>query len=99
MCINDNEISKKDRIKYLGVLLDNKLTRHYHIEKVRTNVVKGIWAIARLRNLVSTKMLLNIYYTMIFLHLIYCNLAWGSATKTVFTLLHILWKKSSKTNH
>ena len=27
-------------------LLDNNVTRHYHIEKVRTNVVKGISAIA-----------------------------------------------------
>ena len=53
--INDNEISKNDHIKYLGVLLDYKLTWHYHIEKVRTKVIKGIWAIARLRNLVSTK--------------------------------------------
>ena len=81
--INDNEISKNDHTKYLGVLLDNKLTWHHHIEKVRTKVTKGIQAIARLRNLVSTKILLNIYYTMIFSYLIYCNLAWGSAAKTV----------------
>ena len=92
---NDNEISKNDHTKYLGVLLDNKLTWHYHIEKVRTKVIKGIWAIARLRNLVSTK-ILNIYYTMIFSHLIYCNLAWGSAAKTVLTPLHILQKKAAR---
>ena len=94
--MNDNEISKNDHIKYLGVLPDNKLTWHYHIEKVRTKVIKGIWAVARLRNLVSTKILLNIYYTMIFSHLIYCNLAWGSAAKTVLTPLHILQKKLAR---
>ena len=94
--INDNEISKNDHIKYLSVLLDNKLTWHYHIEKVRTKVIEGIWAIARLKNLVSTKMLLHIYYTMIFSHLIYCNLAWGSAAKTVLTPLHILQKKATR---
>ena len=94
--INDNEISKNDHIKYLGVLLDNKLTWHYHIEKVRTKAIKGIGAIARLTNLVSTSMLHNIYYTMIFSHLIYCNLAWGSAAKTVVTPLHILQKKAAR---
>ena len=52
--------------------------------------------IARLRNLVSTKILVNIYYTMIFSHLIYCNLAWGSAAKTVLTPLHILQKKAAR---
>ena len=51
--INDNETSKNDHIKYLGVLFDNKLTWLYHIEKVRTNEVKCMWAIARLRNLVT----------------------------------------------
>ena len=40
--VNDNEISKNDHIKYLGVLLDNKLTWHYHMEKVRTKVIKGV---------------------------------------------------------
>ena len=94
--MNDNVISKNDHIKYLGVLLDNELTWHYHIEKVRTKVIKGIWAIARLRNLVSTKILLIIYYTMIFSHLIYCNLDWGSAAKTVLTPLHILQKKAAR---
>ena len=94
--INNNEISKNDLIKYFGVLLNNKLTWHYHIAKVRTKVVKGIWAIARLRSLVSTKMLLNIYCTMIFSHLIYCNLAWGSAAKTVLTPLHIFQKIAAR---
>ena len=95
--MNDNEISKNDHIKYLGVLpvLDNKLTWHYHIEKFRTKVIKGIWAIAGLRNLVSSKILLNIYYTMIFSHLIYCNLAWGSAAKTALTPLHNIFQKKA----
>ena len=58
--INDNEISNNDHIKYLSVLLDNKLTWHYHIEKVRTKVIEGIWAIARLKNLKSKS---NLHYT------------------------------------
>ena len=80
--INNNEITEKDHIRYFGVLLDNNLTWHYHIEKVRSKVVKGIWAIARLRNLVSTKVLLNVYYSLTFTLLNYCILAWGSVAKT-----------------
>ena len=44
----------------------------------------------------STKILLNIYYTMIFSHLIYFNFAWGSAAKTVSTPLHILQIKAAR---
>ena len=40
--INNNDITEKDHIRYLGVLLDNNLTWHYHIEKVHYKVVKGI---------------------------------------------------------
>ena len=94
--INNNEITEKDHIIYLGVLLDNNLTWHYHIEKVRSEVVKGIWAIVRLRNLVSTKVLLNVYYSLIFTYLNYCILARGSAAKTALLPLHILQKKAAK---
>ena len=79
--INNNDIIEKDHIKYLGVLLDNNLTWYYHIEKVCSKVVKGIWAIARLRNLVSTKVLLNVYYSLIFTHLNYCILVWKMLPK------------------
>ena len=33
---------------------------------------------------------------MIFSHLIYCDLAWGSAAKTVLTPLHIFQKKAAR---
>ena len=52
-----------------------------------------MWAIARLRNLVSTKVLLNVYYSLIFTYLNYCILAWGNAAKTALLPLHVLKKK------
>ena len=91
--MNNNDITEKDRIRYFGVLLDNNLTWHYHTEKVRRKVVKGVRAIAKLRNLVSTKVLLNVYYSLIFTNLNYCILAWGSAAKTALLRLHILQKR------
>ena len=94
--INNNDITEKDHIRYLGVLLDNNPTWHYHPEKVRSEVVKGIWAITRLRNLVSTKVLLNVYYSLMFSHLNYYILAWGSAAKTALLLLHIHQKKVAR---
>ena len=45
--MNNNDITEKDCIRYFGVLLDNNLTWHYHIEKVRSKVVK---AYGQLRN-------------------------------------------------
>ena len=50
----------------------------------------------RLRNLVNAKVLLNAYYSLVFTHLNYCILAWGSAAKTALLPLHILQKKAAR---
>lgn len=92
--IDSYEIERKDHIRYLGVLLDNKLTWHYQVEKVRLKVVSGVWALARLRNFVSAKILLNVYYSMICSHINYCILSWGSAARTVLKPIYVLQKKA-----
>ena len=47
-------ISKKECIKYLGVLIDNNLDWKHHIKQVCKKISSGAWAIARLRNYVNT---------------------------------------------
>ena len=42
---------------------------------------------------------LNVCYSLIFTHLNYCILAWGSAAKIALLPLHILKKKSSEVDH
>jgi len=42
--INNHIISKVDNLKYLGVVLDNKLTWNSHITQVKKTNIPSLWS-------------------------------------------------------
>ena len=92
--IDNHVISKKECIKYLGVLIDNNLDWKHHIKQVCKKVSSGAWAIARLKNYVNTCTLKSVYYSLIRSHLLYCINTWGSAPSCNLKPLKILQKNS-----
>ena len=58
--------------KFLGVLVDYKITWQNHIQSVQTKVAKAIGAMFRIKNKVDSNILLMIYDTLILPHLSYC---------------------------
>ena len=86
--IFDNESNKKvtlerkNFIKYLGLLIDENLSWKTHIHSVANKISKTIGLIARLRHIVPTCTLLNIYQSLITPYLTYGLISWGNACKT-----------------
>ena len=91
--INNNHITESESVKYLGVIIDNKLIWKTHIEHICSKIVKGSWALTRLKKYVSKQTLIKIYYSMIYSHLRYCITTWGSAYKTTLMPLIKLQKQ------
>ena len=60
--------------KFLGVIVDNKLTWTQHINELCNKVAKGIGIIRKVRHILNRKTLVNLYYTFIFPYLSYCNI-------------------------
>ena len=79
--MDDKIIKESPHIKYLGVILDNKLNCIAHIGYVKNKVAKGIGIICKARKLITKKALLTLYNTFIFPYLIYCVEIWGCAIK------------------
>ena len=79
--INYEVIEMKKYAKYLGVYMDSKLTWEYHIDHIKTKLVKGNAIIARLRHFVPEKVIRNLYNSYIQPHLDYGALAWGGCTQ------------------
>ncbi len=77
--IDGNSIDEKTYAKYLGLLIDNKLTFKNHIDYVHTKLKKGNAILARLRYFVPKENVRNVYYAHIESHLNYGSLVWGSA--------------------
>ena len=79
--MDDKIIKELPNIKYLRVILDNKLNWIEHIGYVKNKVAKGIGIICKASNFLTKKVLLTLYNTFIFPYLIYCVEIWGCAKK------------------
>ena len=64
--INRQAIEQKDSVKYLGVLIDSKLTFKQHITAISKKVSRATGMMYKLRPFVNKKILQMIYYTLVY---------------------------------
>ena len=94
LLMNKKAIEQKDHVKYLGVLVDEKLKWNFHIPHVAKKIGRGIGILVRLRQYLNHDMLRNIYSCLIYSHLCYGIQVWGSAGNTDLNRLVVLQKKA-----
>ena len=94
--INKKAISEKEFIKYLGVMMDSTLSWKYQILNISKKISRSIGVMYKLRPFLPLRVLKNIYYSLIYSHLIYAIEVWGSAFKTELDILLVLQKKASR---
>ena len=71
-------LDKVDSTKFLGVLIDGRLTWSNHIDVFRRKASNVIGSMYRLRKTVNNNNLLKIYNALILPHLTYCCKIWGN---------------------
>ena len=91
---NGSRIEFVNKFKYLGVFLDNNLSYSDHIDHISSKLSKAIGVMYRLAPNVPTSVLSSLYYALIYPHLIYCNICWGSAFQTHLNKIFLLQKKA-----
>ena len=91
--INKQAIDEVKFVKYLGVLIDSNLTFKFHIDELTKKISRGIGVLFKLRHFVTTKILISVYYAIIYPFLLYGITVWGSTSKTLLNPLHVLQKK------
>ena len=69
--INRQAIEQKDSVKYLGVLIDSKLTFKQHITAISKKVSRATGMMYKLRPFVNKKILQMTYYTLVYPFLTY----------------------------
>ena len=72
----NNEITKVECAKFLGIYLDDKLSWNYHINELCIKLARNIGVLYRLQFL-PQKILKLLYYSLVSSHLNYCNTIWG----------------------
>ena len=76
--INKNNIKRVTHIKFLGVIIDNKLSWKYHISYLRAKLNKIIWITSKVAILLNFKALTMIYKSLFLPHINYANIIWGN---------------------
>ena len=79
--INGIEIERKSITKFLGLQIDEKLNWKAHITHLCNKVSKSIAILRKVRSIFPLNILKMIYMSLIYSHLNYCILIWGSVEK------------------
>ena len=82
MTFNNIEMKRENSVKFLGVIIDEKLTWKNLIEVVEKKISKNIGVLYRASHLLDFKNLLKIYFSFIHIYISYANITWASTLKT-----------------
>ena len=80
--VNGVNIKRATTVKYLGILVDEDLKFKSHISKVSTVICRNIGIISRAKFLLTKKLLILLYNSLVLPYLNYCLVIWGSNFET-----------------
>ena len=92
-------IIKEEKVrvkKYLGLILDHKLTFLSHIDHIKKKIAKRIGAMYKSKNLLPLKYRKMFANALMLPHFDYLDIIWNKTTKTKLNELDILYKKVAK---
>ena len=95
--IGETILNEKQSKKFLGVIVDNRLSWGDHTLHLRTKISKQCGILYLIRNSLNKKSMKHIYYSLIYSNLFYCNTVWGAAAKNKTNRLFISQKKIMRT--
>jgi len=68
--IDNVPIQKVDQTRFLGVIINDKLLWNDRMKTIRIKISKGLGILARLRHYLPSRILVNLYYTLVHPYLI-----------------------------
>ena len=94
--IDGEMLSEVAKTKFLGVVIDNKLSWNDHISYISGKIARGIGILIKARAVLNRDTLVTLYYSFIYPYYIYCNHVWGSTSDRNLNRLFVLQKKAIK---
>ena len=93
LTINGIKLEQTNQTKFLGIIIDNKLTWKPHIDTLKRKLSKIIAILYKLKGLINKESLQTLYCSLLFPYLIYCVEVWGNTYKTIIHPIYMLQKK------
>ena len=94
---DDTPLEKVSHIKFLGIIVDSKLSWKLHIDNICKTISRNIGIINRLKFHIPVSSMLMLYSSLILPYLNYGILAWGNTYQCFLDRLLLLQKRSLRT--
>lgn len=95
--LNGQPLPRANEVVYLGLHIDSKLTWYNQIDNIKRKILPYMFALKKIRHLISKDIGWMIYYAHIHSHLTYLNPIWSSASAFKLKELTVLQNKVFKT--
>ena len=82
LTIDNIEIERVNEIKFLGVIIDSKLSWKSHIQYITAKIAKSIAILHKVKHLINQSSLYTLYCSFILPYITYCVEVWGNTYKT-----------------
>ena len=92
--IDNIVIERVDCNKFLGVIIDSKLSWSDHVSYIRHKMSKNLSVMHRVKWLLNNSALYMIYCTLVLPYISYCCEIWGNTYKTRVQPLYIIQKRA-----
>ena len=93
LSLNGYKLSKVDKVRFLGVIIDDELSWNQHIEYLREKLNASIAVIKRIIKFIPKSEYLKIYNSLFKSHLTYCISCWGGVPKYRLSSLFSIQKR------
>ena len=93
--IGNNKIERKQYVKFLGIMVDEKLDWSEHISRCKLKLSSSIFAINAAKRYLTTQHLLMLYNSLVYPYLSYGVLLWGATFQTHLNKMVVMQKKIS----
>ena len=95
--IDSQPLSRQSNTKFLGVLIDEKLNWKDHVLLTQNKLNKQCGILYHTRGLLSREARQQVYMSLIYPYLTYCNTVWGSACQTTIAPITTAQKRVIRT--
>lgn len=92
--IENCPLHKVHQTKFLGVILDSKLSWKPHVAYIKGKISKSIGIIHRAKQFLNRQSLISLYYAFVYPYITYCITVWGGANNTTIHPLIVAQKRA-----
>ena len=92
--IDKFELELVNEIKFLGIIIDRKISWKSHITYIKSKISKTLAILSKTKHILDTKALNILYQSLIVPYMTYCVEIWGNTYKTIIKPIVILQKRA-----